>query len=134
MNKSELVSIRGFLPDDKSFIYASWLRGLYYGESIYSEMPKQLFMENYHKVIDLIFKRPNTQIKVACLKEDSNVILGYSVLCDDAVHWVFCKKNWRGIGLAKDLVPSNVNTVTNLTKVGMSLMKKKGMQFNPFIL
>lgn len=136
MNKSELVSIRNYEPLDKNFILATFLRGLYHGETWYSEVPKQIFMENYHKIIEFIMTIPTNQIKVACLKDDKDVILGYSIFSTQkkAVHWVFIKKSWRGIGIAKDLVPSDTVFYTHFTKVGQIIMKKKNLTLNPFAL
>lgn len=136
INKSELIAIRDYLPGDMNLILATWLRGLYYSDSWYSEIPKNIFMDQYHKIIKTILASPHTSVRVACLKEDPEVILGYAVLSNvhTAVHWVFCKKNWRGIGIAKDLVPNTVNSATHATKVGLGIMKKKGYIFNPFLI
>lgn len=134
MTKNELVSIRDMQPEDKNFIYASWLRGLYYGESWFSLIPKNEFMQHYHKVIDFILNKPTVTIKIACLKEDADVILGYAVFEKDKLHWVFVKKNWRTIGIARDLVPSTTKTVTHLTKVGVSILHKHNLSFNPFVI
>ena len=51
MEKNELVTIRDIESEDINFIYATWLRGLYYGESYFSLMPKDIFMAKYHGVI-----------------------------------------------------------------------------------
>jgi len=136
MNKSDLIVIRDYTPEDKNFVLATWLRGLYYGDSVYSNMKKQTFMENYHTILETVINNSAIQIKVACLKEDSNVILGYAVLANapQTIHWVFVKKFWRNIGLARDLVPKDTNTVTNLTKIGLSILKKKDWAFNPFLV
>lgn len=135
MNKSELVAIREAQMDDLNFIMATWLRGMYYGESWLSIMNKKEFMKSYHSIIEITLRNPNTKVMVACLKEDPSVILGYSVVSSvsNAVHWVFVKKSWRSIGLARDLVPKDVNAATNLTKVGMAILKKKEWAFNPFL-
>lgn len=133
MNKSELVVIRGYKPEDKSFIFASWLRGLYYGDTFYSDIKKQVFMENYHKIIEFILSRPTTEIKIACMPDSPDTILGYSILGKDCLNWVFVKKAFRGIGIARDLVPPGITTVTHLTKTGTSIVKKKGWEFNPFL-
>lgn len=133
VNKADLIAIRSGIQDDKNFIYASWLRGLYYGDSWFSEVPKNVFMEQYHKVIDYILNNPATIVRVACLKEDPTVILGYAILkTDGGVHWVFCKKSWRNIGIAKDLLGSNTKYATHLTKIGLNVAKNKGIIFNPF--
>lgn len=130
-------TIRDATPGDKNFIYASWLRGLYYGDSWFKEIPKSIFMEAYHAVLESILENPATQVKVACLQDDPEVILGYAVLGIEGrrVHWVFVKKAWRTIGIAKKLVPEKVDITTHLTRVGLSLMKKRpNMIFNPFAL
>lgn len=135
MNKSELVTLRAAEKEDFNFIMATWLRGMYYGESWLSIMNKKDFMKSYHSVIEFTIRNPSTKIMVACLKEEPSVILGYSVVstASKAVHWVFVKKSWRSIGLARDLVPKDVNAATNLTKVGAAILKKKEWAFNPFL-
>jgi GNAT superfamily N-acetyltransferase len=134
LQKTDLVSVRNVDPDDCPFIYATWLRGLRHGNDFFNDIDQTAYFEEYHKVIAGILLRPNTIISVACLKDDPGIILGYSVRSSQALHWVFVKKAWRGIGIAKSLVPSEINTVTHLTRVGRSLLKKKALKFNPFAL
>jgi len=134
MNKEELVSTRGYLPEDRNFILSTFLRGLYYGGSVFSDMPKALFMNSYHPIVERILDANVLAIRVSCLKDDPSVILGYSVLNQSAttLHWVFVKKAWRSIGIAKSLVPSTISTVSHLTKPGKSIIVAKGLIFNPF--
>lgn len=134
MNKTDLVEIRDFLPDDTNFIFATFLRGLYYGESWFTLINKNVFMERYHKVAEYLLKKPSITIKIACLKEDQNAILGYAIYENNVLHWVFVKKAWRSIGIAKDLVPSTIKIVTHLTKSGVSILSKKNLEFNPFLI
>ena len=133
---SALYTTRDYLESDKNFIFASWLRGLYYGNSLFREMNKDVFMSNYHKVIEQILALDSTKIKVACLEEDPEVILGYAVLGGPTrLHWVFVKSHWRGILIAESLIPPTVDTVTHITKSGLSLLRKHpNVQFNPFAL
>lgn len=123
------------VPEDKNFILATWLRGLYYGDSVFSNMRKSTFMSSYHAVIEHLLTKNANSIKVACLKDDPSVILGYAVLAqnDTTLHWAFTKKGWRSIGIIKDLLPNSIKYVTHLTKVGNSIVKSKGWEFNPFI-
>ncbi len=134
VNKSELIDYRNHLTDDRNFILATFLRGLYYGDSWFSEINKSVFMEHYHKVINYLIDKKTINIRVACLKDDPTVILGYAIFEGDTLHWVFIKKSWRNIGLAKDLVPKDIKIVTHLTSVGLSISKRKGFEFNPFKL
>lgn len=121
-------------PGDRNFILATWLRGLYYGDTWFQDIPKDIFMAAYHKIIEAILAHESTITVVACLKEDPSVILGYAVLNLDGtkLHWAFTKKAWRGIGIAKRLVPTTVTTVTHLTRTGKDICGKRALTFNPF--
>lgn len=133
-----LYNIRDFKEEDKNFILATFLRGLYYGDSWYSFIPKELFMVNYKKVGLFLVENPGVTIKVACLKEDPDVILGYSILSADyqTIHWVHVKSSWRKKGIARSLLPSRPTSVTHLTKIGKELLNKFETKviFNPFNL
>jgi GNAT superfamily N-acetyltransferase len=90
-------------------------------------------MENYHRIVEGLITQGI--IKVACLKEDPDVILGYAIFSKTypALHFVFVKSAWRGIGIARSLVPKETKVVTHLTKVGLSILKKNPtLVFNPF--
>ncbi len=144
LNKKELIGVRPFGESDKNFVLATWLRGLYYGDSFFSSIPKTIFMENYHAILEGFLQRNSGSIQVACLKEDPEVILGYSVVrhlkvgeADISVlDWIFVKTAWRGIGISKMLVPNKINACTHLTKLGASIIKNKypNIIFNPFLL
>lgn len=128
-----MVEYREYRPSDKNLIYSTFLRGLYYGESWFTLIPKNVFMENYHKALEFILSRDTTRVVVACESDNSDKVLGYSILGDnDVLHWVFVKKPHRGQGIAKGLVPPTTKTVTHLTRTGISLLVKKNLQFNPF--
>lgn len=134
---SHLYTTRDYLESDKNFIFASWLRGLYYGNGYFREMPKDLFMSNYHDFLEKVLAMDGIRIKVACLKEDPEVILGYAVLNQEntVLNWVFVKSAWRGIGVGRSLTPSTLQSVSHLTKTGTSILRTlPGVVFNPFKL
>lgn len=134
-NFQGLYEVRDYVPADKNFIMATFLRGLYYGDSWFSLIPKAIFMNNYKKVAEALVSG-NTVIKVACLKDDPGVILGYSILSKDflTVHFVFVKSAWRLKGIARSLLPQYPTAISHLTTLGKSLMNKfPTAVFNPFI-
>lgn len=152
VNKKDLVVIRDYIETDKdlegdtAFIYSTWLRGLYFGNSwpkevfqdprapidLYREIDADLFFNYYHEVIEKIISRKPTKISVCVLKEDEDVILGYSVSEPKILHWVFVKDAWRKLGIAKDLIPKDIQVITHLTKIG-SLIKPIQWKFNPWL-
>lgn len=134
--QKDLITTRGYLPEDRAFILSCWLRGLYYGGSFFSEIPKGVFMDHYHKVLEKFLDNPKVNVHVSCLKDDPQVILGYSVsrLSQGQVvmDWIFVKSAWRKIGVAKSLVPENLQAVTHMTRTGRSL-KPDNVVYNPFL-
>lgn len=134
---SNLYQMRDYKNTDKSFVMATFLRGLYYGDSWFGQIPKRIFMENYKKVAEAIIANPNTVIKVACLKDDEDVIIGYSMLSADysTIHWVFVKSAFRKQGIGKALVPQYPTAVSHLSDVGRKLLSRfTDCIFNPFAI
>lgn len=131
-----LYDIREAVEADSNFILATWLRGLYYGDSWFSTIPKAIFMQNYKRIAQGALTNQSVSIRVACLKEDPNVILGYSIISKDhkAIVWVFVKTPWRKQGIGRSLLPKSPLFVTHLTALGRQLLKDKlpTTQFNPF--
>lgn len=135
IDKKDLITTRDYVPSDKSFILATWLRGLRYGNDWFLAIDSTAYFQTYHRVLEQLLASPNSTIKVACLKDDSDVILGYSVYKKNRLDWLFVKKAWRGIGIAKQLIPQDITVVTHLTTVGRSMLKKSpNIIFNPFSL
>lgn len=131
----DLYDIREYISSDKPFIMATFLRGLYYGETWFSQIPKDVFMDNYKRVAEALLDRPNVTIRIACLKEDPDVILGYSISKGTVLDWTYVKKAWRGAGVGRSLLPAQVTAVTHLSENGKDLMKKiPNCIFNPFLI
>lgn len=128
-----LYDIRDMKQEDENFILATFLRGIYYGDSWFSQIPKQIFMDNYKNVVAALVTKAT--IKIACLKEDPDVIIGYSILSNDfqTIHFVYVKNAWRKQGIGRTLVPQHPKSVTHLTALGKELLPKlNGCSFNPF--
>lgn len=132
--KKDLFSYRSPQTNDINFIYSSWLKGLRYGNDWFEFISKEAYYTFYHRIIELILQRPTTTITIACLKDDPDVILGYSVQEGSVLHWVFVKPAWRKIGLATDLVKP-FKSVSHITAVAKSILITKfpHIEFNPFI-
>lgn len=133
MNKKDLIAIRDYAPTDEAFVFQTWLQGLYHGNPVYRLIDHNAYFENYRKVIESILS--SASVRVACLKDDPDIILGYSVIHGTKLHWAHTKEAWRKIGILKDLLPANFDTVTHITTVGENILKYKfpNVKFNPFL-
>jgi hypothetical protein len=134
-NFKGLYDIRDYKESDKNFILATFLRGLYYGDSWFSSIPKDIFMDSYGRVANRLVSDPRVSIKLAVLREDPDVILGYSLVSKDqqAIIWAYTKSAWRKQGIARSLIPSNPLYVMHLSELGKQLLPKlPSAVFNPF--
>ncbi len=134
----DLIAIRAVQPTDKAFIYSTWLKGLYYGNEWFREIDQDLYYKCYKAVIASLLLKPTVSIIVACLKDDPDSILAYSVVEKrdsgvNVVHWIFTKAPWRKLGIAKKLIPNNVSVVTHLTRLGKNI-KPRHWIFDPFLI
>ena len=134
----ELIDIRAATPEDYNFIRATFMRGVYYGNSWFEMMPKDVFMRHYKTVIENFLTSPSCAIRVASPKNEPDLIIGYSILSKDfsIVHWVYVKKDWRGKKVGKALLPSAPTSVSHLTDALKDVLKTKypNTIFNPFKL
>lgn len=125
--------IRDYTSDDRNFILATFLRGLFYGGFFWNEIPKSIFMLSYHAILEKLI--PASKIRVVCDRTDPTVIYSYVVTNQDetVLHWAFTKAAWRGIGLAKSIVPITIESCSHLTNQGRSILRAHpGVVFNPF--
>ncbi len=131
----KICKIRNYENSDESFIVSTFLTGLYHGNEFFNIMDKKIFLRNYRPIIKTILRR--REVKMACLREDPDVILGYSILSKDflVIDWVYVKAKWRKFGIAKLLLPKYPKQYTHFTTLGLILSKKFGnLKFNPFNL
>jgi GNAT superfamily N-acetyltransferase len=135
----DLTIIRSYTDSDKNFIVNSWLHGFKQGCEYFRLIDKEAYFDYYGKVINLVLERPNVDIKLICLAEDPEIILGYSIAelrpAMMILHWIYVKPDWRNNDLGTMLAPERINVVTHLTKIGRAILKKHPeIKFNPFIL
>jgi len=138
MSDKELIEIRNYRKNtDEDFVFSTFLFGVYYGNSWFNRIPKHIFMTNYRSFLTRLLESPSTKVKMACLKEDENILIGYIIENPEqnALHWIYVKKEWRKLGIGKKLLSSNPRFVTHLSSQGENLLEKlEGAVFNPFII
>lgn len=133
---ASVFAIRDVSESDFPFIYSTWLKGLRFGNEAFGLMEQHSYFRNYHNAIEAILSRPDTHIKVACLRDDPSTILGYAVLGKDGlVHYVHVKQAFRRFGIAGELCPKDLKRVTHVTKTGWAIIREKfpACIYDPFL-
>ncbi len=134
MDSADRIKIRRGSDDDVPFIFSTWLKGLYYGNTWWRQIPSDIYYPNYHPVVERLLER--SQVIVACLASNEDVIIGYAVVSEDGqtLHWTHVKEAWRQFGLCKRMLsPLSINQVSHITNIGKRI-KPEAWVFNPFSL
>lgn len=128
-----MVKVRDYNPNtDTSFIYSTWLKGVRWGNSEYTKIPEHYFFKTYQKIVEEIMQRPNLQLKLACFKDDPEVILAYIAFEGSTLHWAFTKPAWRKMGLYTLIAPKDFNKVTHATAMTRHFLPKE-MKDEPYL-
>lgn len=107
---------------DNPFIYSTWRNSLYYDKKRDSSRSSE-FYQAANKVIRGILA--NALVKVACLEDDPDHIVGYSVMQDGHVHFVYVKIDYRGSGIATILTRGLKTVAVPETKIGIAIVNNK---------
>lgn len=109
--------------DDSGFIYSTWPKSVYYSGVHVSDLDKREWFKNFHEYMNRII--PESKIYIACQKDDAPFILGYSIINDNNLLFVYIKDAYRKQGLATFLTKNKgISEVAGsfVTRIGAAIM------------
>lgn len=117
-----------------NMVKSKWMRSLRYGNDYFKMVDSNQYYFAYQRYIDMLLQRHNAVIRLAVLSDDHDVVLGWSMIRDDKLDYVWVDAMQRNKGIATALVPVPINTFTHMTKAALSIWTKKLSHaiFNPF--
>lgn len=117
----------------RSLVIAPFLNSLRYGNDLFKLIDKNAYYSAYAKYIELLLQRPKTTVKLAILSDMT--VLGWCLLEEKTIHYVWVKKEVRRQGIGKSLLPKEFDTISHITNKGLSIWVSKfpEVKFNPFI-
>lgn len=116
-----------------NMLISKWLRSLRYGNRYFKLIDPSCYWANYNDYLCGIILGPNTRIRLATLSEDDDVVLGFSVCRERCLDYVWVHNVQRLQGIAKALVPIDIDSYSHITTVGERIIKQKlDWKFNPF--
>lgn len=124
MSQLNLIAVRDWVPGDYNFVKATWIKALRFGNPWFAKSKGASYYKSYSRVLDTILSQPDVSVAIACLADEHDVIIGYAVTRGRTLDFVYVKRAWRKVNIAKGLVPSNINKVTHLTDIGTSILSK----------
>jgi ribosomal protein S18 acetylase RimI-like enzyme len=126
------VILRHFDPDtDQGAIYATWRNSLFYSSDRKKKFAAGSAADGWFKRQTALIRDTlrGAKVKIACLEYDPLTIIGYSVATGSHLDFIYVKIEYRNQGIAKLLMPKNIETVTpDLTEIGAAIAKKKKLK------
>jgi len=86
------IRIRNHTKDDEPFLFATYLQHNWYDKTNSTTLKKDTWMSLQHKRLEGVLEQQ--KVKVACLKDDPTVILGYAFQ-DGSKPFSYLKLAWR---------------------------------------
>lgn len=129
--------LRNACERDIPFIYSTWASSYRYGSPLGKSCRNKIFFPYFNRVIDWILMRDQCKIRVACSKEDANIIFGYIVFEPNIIHYAFTSELLRRFGIFNSLLreikdPMYFTLKTfSITEI---IKKYPDLIFNPFLL
>lgn len=132
--KVEAYLGKSFPKQYENLIYSKWMRSLRKGNDYFKLIDSASYYKTYQHYLGYVLNRDFTIVRLAILSEDSDVVLGFSVSEKNILHYCYTNVDMRKQKIALSLVPFEVQTITHLTKTGMTIWNKKfpNAIFNPF--
>ena len=120
--------LRLMTKSDEPFVHSSFFMTVARATNNY-HMKREVFERCMDERINRLLARSRTLI--AFFADVPDEILGYSVIEDRALHMVYVKVPYRGMGIGSGLVKGAADVYTH--RVGR-FPEKMGLEYQPFIL
>jgi len=117
-----------------NYIKARWMRSFRRGNDYMKLSDSDAYFNAYSTYINNILNDDETSVSLAVLYDEPDVALGFSVLTDMCLHYIYVGQDYRRQGIGTGLLPTNIREISHLTKIGLELWPKKMPRavFNPF--
>jgi len=120
-------------PQYANLIRSKFLRTLKFGNFFFRQIDSRTYFENYQRYIMILIQRPNSKIKLAVLTDEPDTVLGWCLIEDKTLHYVWVDNLQRKQGIAKALCEGGFDKVTHMTHTGFNIFKKlNNVIFDPW--
>ncbi len=111
---------------DAGFIFTSYAKAVYFGRDHLEDDPdrERWFKEFQTKLVEQL---PRATILVACMEDDQDHILGYSIILDKRLEFVYVKPLYRNQGIASFITNRLYDEINpdHITKIGQAILNKR---------
>lgn len=121
-----------------SVIRSRWKKSLRKGNPFFALIEPDAYYTAYNLYVEDLLSRPTSIVRLAVLTDDSDIVLGFSVIRDEILDFIHVHKDYgRRQGIGKRLMSNKITTFTHLTMLGKKIWQRKHaykhLKFNPYI-
>ena len=125
---SSPIAVRPAVEGDLPFIFSSWYKA-HRPHAKHVAIPE--YTEGQNRLMRALAARG--EVVVAASADYPDEILGYTVSEGDALHFVYVKSVYRGMGIARGLVADRFKCYTHwMGERGRSFAEKFHLTYNPY--
>lgn len=122
---NDVVIFREGEGTDIPLIYSTWRNAEWFSTD--QSMNSNEFFRKATKNIKEILKK--SKVKIACLKNDRDFILGYSVMNKEKLEFVYVKSDYRKKGIARVLTKGFKTWSEAKTEIGRAIEKRLSFDY-----
>lgn len=132
-----MIKLRGYQPEDKNFIFDSYLRN-YYSSMTGYKPESSVFFPGQQRLLEKLIENDNAVFVIACSSDEPDIIFGWSLFSmDKTLHYVFVKEAYRRMGLSSKMLRHVLKEKTDLVvshwnKDCAILRRKFKLVYNPY--
>lgn len=113
----------------KPLIFSNFLLSLRSGNPLFKRADKDIYFKYYHLFIESLLARPQSEVRLAILEQDPDLVFGWALTEPDTLHYIYVPKAYRQNGIARQLLKDHeFDTITHVTD--MNLFRDKN--YNPW--
>lgn len=123
IEQNVIVVLRDFIPEEDSrLIFSTWRNNVWF-DTHTDDQIDPIFFRKKTKEIKEILTHPSTIVKIACDKNKADQIIGYAVMNDNSIEFVYIKFDYRKEGVATLLTKGFLTVANPSTKIGAAIIK-----------
>lgn len=115
-------------PSDERFVYASWFESFLKANRLH-DIPFEVYKVGMQARIERLIKR--SEVRVACATAVPDEILGYAVVENGALHWLYVKSVYRRQGIARTLAWGTLCYTHKPSSDGQKFARALNLQYQP---
>jgi hypothetical protein len=117
----EIVTIRSYRSSDDPFIFSSWRNAVWFDSNKTDKIDSDFYHKKTKEIRQCI---EESKVNIASLKSDPDFLVGYAVIKDQVVEFVYVKLDYRKQGIATILC-RGLKLGAPITKVGKAILRHK---------